>query len=168
MRRSISRTFSRYSLEPGAVARPEAAPADRVDVLGDRVEDAAVVLHPRQALRRRCRRRPNIRSNTTRGLISIGSGVVGVCHEMRVHVGAAVAGVAAADVAGEVLGRQLERRERRVLADLLGDDLVDRDAGADVLGLGPLRRSRRSATPPTRDVAWPSTRVAQVADTTVS
>ena len=65
----------------------------------------------------------------------------------RVHVGAAVAGRAGADVAGEVLGRELERRERRVLADLLRDDLIDRRADADVLAFGPLRDRRRSASP---------------------
>ena len=54
----------------------------------------------------------------------------------RVHVGAAVARHAAADVAGEVLGGELERRERRVLADLLRQHLVDGDAEPDVLGLG--------------------------------
>ena len=59
--------------------------------------------------------RPNIRSKVTRGLISIGSGVVGVRPRQRVHVGAGVLRVAAADVAGEVLGRQLDRRKHRVL-----------------------------------------------------
>ena len=54
----------------------------------------------------------------------------------RVHVGAAVAGDAAADVAGEVLGGELERRERRVLSDVPGEHLIDRHAEADVLRLG--------------------------------
>ena len=56
---------------------------------------------------------PNSRSNTTRGLISIGSGVVGAGPRDGVHVGAAVPDVARADEAGEVFGRQFEGRERR-------------------------------------------------------
>ncbi len=56
----------------------------------------------------------------------------------RVRVGAAVAARAGADVSGEVRGREFERRKRRVLPNLLRDDLIDRRAAAHVLGLRPL------------------------------
>ena len=46
-----------------------------------RVEDAAVLLNARAARSAALPPAPNIRSNTLRGLISIGSGVVGVRHE---------------------------------------------------------------------------------------
>ena len=61
---------------------------------------------------------PNSRSNTTRGLISIGSGVVGVLHEMVFVYAQLIAAGARADVSREIVGRQLERWKRRVLADL--------------------------------------------------
>ena len=66
----------------------------------------------------------------------------------RVGVGAAVSGRARADVAGEVLRRQFERREGRVLTDLRGHDLIDRDAGENVLGLRALRS--HTGEPPCR------------------
>ena len=56
----------------------------------------------------------------------------------RVHVGATEADVAGADQAAEILGRQFERRQRRLLADLLRRDLVDGDAGANVRAVGAL------------------------------
>ena len=68
--------------QPRAVAR--AQPALQVlaclRVIG--VEDAAVPLHARQRAAPAFPARPNSRSNTTRGLISIGSGVVGDAHEI--------------------------------------------------------------------------------------
>src|SRR5690606_26699247 len=54
----------------------------------------------------------------------------------RVHVRAAVTGDAAADIAGKVLRRELERWERRFLAEVLRENLVDRDADADVFRFG--------------------------------
>ena len=92
---------------------------------------------------------PNSRSNTARGLFSIGSGVVGVRQRNRVRVGAAVAGVARADELVR-LERELERRELGLLAELARGDLVHRDAGLDVGALGLLRRARRSGTRRTR------------------
>ena len=68
-------------VEPDAVARAEPA-FELGDVPLHRIEDAAVAAA--SAARRSSSEpgRPNIRSNTTRGLISIGSGVVGDFHEM--------------------------------------------------------------------------------------
>ena len=57
----------------------------------------------------------------------------------RVEVHAVEAGRARAHIAGEVLGCDFDRRERRVLSDLLRDDLIDAGIGEDVLGLGSLR-----------------------------
>ena len=91
--------------------------------------------------------RPNMRSNTTRGLISMGSGVVGVLPRNRVHVGTAVGRVAAADPSGEILGGHFERRKRRVLTDLVGDDLIDCDAGPHVF------RDVRNGTEPLSQAA---------------
>ena len=50
------------------------------DLLGDRVEHAAILLGAREAIAG-VPPWPNIRSNTLRGLISIGIGVVGVRHD---------------------------------------------------------------------------------------
>ena len=61
----------------------------------------------------------------------------------RVRVGAAVSGGARADVAGEVLGGQLQGRKWRVLPDLPRHDLIDRDARQDVLRLSALRADAR-------------------------
>ncbi len=52
-----------------------------VDLLRDRVEDAAIFLASAPAARPALPPWPNIRSNTLRGLISIGIGVVGVRHD---------------------------------------------------------------------------------------
>ena len=119
---------------------------------------------PRARLAPRCppiRRRRTAARTPMRGLISIGSGVVGVAQEIVFMVRAAVAGRAAADVAGEILGRELERRERRRLADLAGEHLIDRraDRGSPApsvrLGTAPLSQPDAaaaciSATPPAR------------------
>ena len=64
----------------------------------------------------------------------------------RVHVGAAVAGIAGADESGEVFGRHLERRERRVLADLPRDDLIDRRRRRGSRGRRSASAARRSAS----------------------
>ena len=68
---------------------------------------------------------PNSFSNTSRGLFCIGSGSRRRLPRDRVAVGAAER-----RLAGEhrFLDRQLERRQRRVLADVLRRDLVDRHA----------------------------------------
>ena len=66
----------------------------------------------------------------------------------RVHVGATEADVAGADQPAVVFGRQFERRQRRVLADLLRRDLIDRDAGAGYPRLRSASGARRSGIPP--------------------
>ena len=107
---SISRTCSRYSIEPHAVARAEPA-LERGDVAAAPSRGccgSAACARTRSSVEPG---RPNIRSKTTRGLVSIGIGVRRRLPRDRVHVGAAVADVAGADVAGEVLGGDLERRE---------------------------------------------------------
>src|SRR5262249_47810580 len=43
----------------------------------------------------------------------------------RVHVSATEAGRTSADITGEVFGRELNRRQRRVQTDLRGNNLID-------------------------------------------
>ena len=82
---------------------------------------------------------PNSRSNTMRGWISIGTGVVGVRHDDGVDVNARVAVVAAAEAALLRLERELERGQPRLAPELLGGDLIDGRAGLNARALGPLR-----------------------------
>ena len=63
-----------------------------------------------------------------------------------VHIGAAEAGRTAADVSGEVFRGQFERRQRRVLADLSGDNLIDCSVRQNVFGFGPFRPDARQET----------------------
>src|ERR1019366_8783102 len=56
-----------------------------------------------------------------------------------VHVGAAKAYVAGAEQPAGVFGGEFERRQRSFLADVLGRDLVNSDAGADIFALGAAR-----------------------------
>jgi hypothetical protein len=123
-------------VEAHAVAAAEAA-LERGDVAGHRVQDAAVLLHPLHALFHGAGPAEHALEHHAR---------IGLERDrlrrrfprQRVHVGAAVAHVARAYVAGEVLGTDLERGEDRVLPDLVGDDLVQRGAVQEVLGLGAL------------------------------
>ena len=83
---------------------------------------------------------PNSWSKTVRGSRIIGSGVVGVAPADRVGVDARVAVFAAAGLVDR-LDAQLHRRDRRVLAEALGVELIDGDAGLHVrahrlLGMG--------------------------------
>ena len=123
-------------IEPGPVALPDGALEVR-EVVGDRVEDAAVAPHlgdallgrapvaeeplehhPRVVLHRQRRRRRAPRDG--------------------VQVDAAVAVLAVADEPVEVDG-ELERRQRRVAADVLRRELVGGDPGPHVRALGLLR-----------------------------
>jgi hypothetical protein len=84
---------------------------------------------------------PNNLSNTTRGLFSLGSGVVG-----EVQVDAAVGAVAHPAKHAQVDG-QLERRNHRLSAELTSGDLVRRHA---VLEVGAFRSLRAHAREPRR------------------
>ena len=141
-----------------AVAAAEPALAGRCTLPRHRVEDAAVRSGARAGARvgSVLSLAPNSRSNTARGLFSIGSGVVGVRQEMRVGVGAAVAVARRLPTRSVGFERQLERAELRLLAELRGDDLIQRHAGADVGALGLLRAARRSATPSATRGCWPA------------
>ncbi len=128
-------------IEADAIAAAEAA-LERGDVSGHRVEDAAVLLHPPDALFHRAGpaehaledgARVGLERNRLRRRLP----------RDRVHVGAAVAGVTGADVAGEVLGGDLDRGEDRLLSDLVGDDLIERGPVPEILGLGALRGAAR-------------------------
>ena len=135
MRRSMSRIASRYSLslERSRAPRPR---LEAVDIARDVIENAALLLQrARRAAGSVLSPSPNRRSNTARGFGSIGSGVVGAAPGNRVGVRAAIAGVAAAGEARRVEA-DLERGELRALAELLGRDLVDRNAGVDVRAFG--------------------------------
>ena len=79
---------------------------------------------------------PNRRSNTTRGLISIGMRRGGSAPGNGVHVGAAVTDVASADQTGHVFGGEFERRKARTLADFGGRHLIDSSARANILAFG--------------------------------
>ena len=80
-----------------------------------------------------------MRSNTTRGLISIGSGVRRRAPGNRIHVGAAETDVAGSDQAAVILDRQFQRRQQRILADFARGDLVDGRSGVDIGAIGALR-----------------------------
>ena len=128
---------------PVAAAKPA---LERGDVAGHRVEDAAVLLHPLDPLFHRARAPEQALEHGTR---------VGLERDRlrrrlprdRVHVGAAVAGIAGADVAREVLGGDLDRGEHGILTDLVGDDLVERRAVPKVLGFRALRGAARQPGP---------------------
>ena len=68
---------------------------------------------------------PNMRSNVTRGLTATGSGLVSSRHEMALKNTHGIA-VARAGGRAHVLGAHLERPQRRVLGNRVGDVLVDR------------------------------------------
>ena len=70
--------------------------------------------------------------------------------------------VATADVSGEVFGGEFERRQRRLLPDLAGDDLIDGFAAVDVLGERLLRE--RAAQPRRHRRRVSVERVAQLRD----
>ena len=139
MRRSISRIDERYSssLRRSEVPRPAAICVVRS-------------LTRSRMLRRYCRRRarvsgvmlvsmsPNRRSKTRRGLVSGGIGVAGPRHA-RLLVYAHEYPESQLPMVRESSHPSSSEREPRVLADVLGRDLVDRDAVLDV-GAGGLAR----------------------------
>ena len=68
----------------------------------------------------------------------MGIGVVGCAPGDRVHVGATEADVAGADQAAVILNRQFQRRQARLLPDLLRGNLIDGCTRADVRAIGAL------------------------------
>jgi hypothetical protein len=79
MRRSISRMFSRYWFIVCRSDGPSLTCSDDASfVIASRIERSSWIRASRSAADPPC---PNIRSNTLRGLISIGIGVVGVRHD---------------------------------------------------------------------------------------
>ena len=142
MRRSISRTLSRYS--PSRARSPASSPlCRRDDLVGHRVEDAPVLLLARQALRRvgAVAEQPledHLRAVLHRQrqrVVPPGDGVV---------VRAAVAGAA---VQRHFLDAHFDRRQRRVLADVLGEHLIDGLAAVHgaLLGMRAAQEHRRRA-----------------------
>ncbi len=106
----------------GADARLQVA-----EIVGDEVQQAAVGLHPRQttfarpaAAKQPLEHDPRVDFHWQWGRLRLPT--------QRVHVRATEAGRAIADQTGEVLGRQLDGRECRLLADRSCDKLIDGDA----------------------------------------
>ena len=135
MRRSMSRTASRYSPSRAASLGTEAARQGR-GLVADRIEEAAAAFRPGAA----------------RG--GVGAAAVAehpfehhpgvVLHRQRgarppprdgVAVGATVAAVAGARALVARLQGQLERPDRRVRADLPRDELIEGDVGEKVVPL---------------------------------
>ncbi len=104
---------------------------------GDGIENAAVFLLARQALGRVAAIAEQSLENHAR-IDLHGQRLRGRAPGDRIHVSAAIADVADAHQSG-VLDAQFERRQRRVLADLLGRDLIDGGAGANVFAFGAQR-----------------------------
>ena len=141
MRRSISRMLSRYSL-----TRPRSrTPSDSLQVrrlLRNRVEQALLLLRARRAVGRRARLAEQPLEHHAR--VDFHRQRSGRrAPRNRVEVGTAEPGRAGADIPGEILGRHFERRQRGLLADMLGHDLIDRRVRQHVLGFGPLRPDAR-------------------------
>ena len=108
--RSRARCRGSRSCAAGRARPASTGASEPVPVITSRMLRSSRPCRRRSASTRR--RRTAVRS-AARGLISIGRGVVGDDHEMVFMVRAAVAGCAAADVAGEVLGGEFQRRKGR-------------------------------------------------------
>ena len=122
-------------VEPRAIARAESA-LQGVGLVGDEIENASIAARAGDALGRGARFTEQPLEHRTR--VDFHRQRRGRrAPRDRVGVGAAETGRAGADVAGEILGGQLERRKGVVLADFLGHDLVDRDPREDVFRFGP-------------------------------
>ena len=120
--------------QPGAIARAEVVLETR-NLARDLVENAAIFLNARLALFRRAAiaEKP-LEDHARIDLHRQRRG--GRAPGDRIHVAAAIAGVACADHAGHVFGGEFERRIARALADVLRGNLIDRDAGPDVFAFG--------------------------------
>ena len=128
IRRSISPNVVEILVEPRAIARAEPA----LHLAGFPGDDDRGCCRLRSVRASRCSgvpARPNIRSNTARGLISIGSGVVGELHEIVLMYAQLNPLVHAPDVPGEVRRSPI------------------RATGTASPGRSAVRRSDRSSTP---------------------
>jgi hypothetical protein len=112
-------------VEPNTVAGSDSR-LQVTKVVGDEIQQAAVGLHPQQTTL--ASPAPAKQALEYHAWIDLHWqwGRVGLPTQ-RVHVRAAEPGRAIADQTGEVLGRQLDGRERRLLADRSCDELIDRD-----------------------------------------
>ena len=138
MRRSTSRTASRYSETPRAVAGAE-RPLQAREILVDAIEQAALLLHPVEPLFRRAAFAEQPLEHDARVVLGRQRRRRRLPRH-RVHVGAAVARFAlAAEDEIDFRRDQLHRRQHRVLAELRGRDLVGGRAVPDVRAFGVLR-----------------------------
>ena len=119
-----------------AVVRAQAA-LQMADLRGHRVQDAALALDAGQALGGVGSVAKQAIEHHTR-VDFHGQRRGGRAPRDGVGVGAAEADVAGADQAGHIFGGQFERRQRRVLADVRGGNLIHRGARANVLAFGAL------------------------------
>ena len=127
--------------EPRAIANAQAL-SDAAGFLGHRIQNAALGLDARLAIGSRARSAEKPLENGARidfhgqrrGWRAPGNGV---------QIGAAKTRRAAANVTGKILGGHFERRQRRVLADLLRHHLVDGGVREHVFGFGPLGPNSR-------------------------
>ena len=104
----------------------------------DLVQNAAILLGPQRAIRRRSA----LPEHPLEGLarIDLHRHRRGVrAPRKRVHVNAAVVAIAGAQQRRVIFGRQFNRRQRRVLPDMLRRNLVRRDPRVRVHALGRLR-----------------------------
>ena len=127
-----------------AILRAE-APLQAGDLLRDGVEDAAIFLGARRPLRRGAALAEHPLEHLPRiDLHRHGRGRRPP--RQRVHVDAAVVAVARADQARLIFGRQLDRRQQRLLADSLRRNLVRRDPRVSVERPGSASAAHRSTT----------------------
>ena len=136
----MSRTASRYSVSLVRSRGPSAV-CEAGDLLGHRVENAAVLLDAGQPrLSDRCCRWRRTAARRRRAGCSPSAAASSALRQAdRVGVGAAVAGVAARPTRSAASSASSSDASCVSLAELLRGDLVHRDAGADVGAFGLLR-----------------------------
>ena len=136
MRRSTSRTVSRYWPTLAAILGPELRLQPR-DVVANRIEEAGLALQRRSPIGRAAALSEQALEDDAR--VRLGRKGRGRRRPREVVlIDARVAVVALTDHLEQV-HRQLERRQQRLLAELLRRDLIDRRAEVVVRALGPLR-----------------------------
>ena len=136
MRRSISRTVSRYSATRLRSVGPR-LPSRCLHLPHHRVQNTALFFDALQAFFGVRAVAEQARENHAR--IDFHRQRRRRCAPgNRIHVGATESDVAGADQPAEIFGGQFERRQRRLLPDLLRRDLIDRHARPDVGAVGSL------------------------------